>query len=117
MYIKKYNLEDVKSIHDGSFEIPNDLVNPFQVMSEDNRIITAGGIKLIPEIVLITDKQSPVLDRKLALNVALDYMLHDAKELGFSNLHVFVNDQVWKHRLLRTGFKLATGDCLILGVD
>ncbi len=90
-------------------------INTFQIVDDNDRIITAGGVRLIPEIILITDKEAPVLDRKSALTLALDFMRHDAKAFHFDNLHVFVDDEKWKHRLLREGFHPSKGECLIIG--
>ncbi len=105
-YANEFSLPDFGSNH---------FVSRFQITS-DKSIITTGGFRLIPEIILITDKDAPVLDRKLALYTSLDYMINIAKQQEFDCLHAFVQNEQWKQRLIRTGFKHSKGECLVLGV-
>lgn len=117
------NIDQVNKIYDKHYKtdfskpdfVNDQFVSVFQVDIKD-QIVTAGGIRLIPEIVLVTDKDAPVLNRKLALTEAIDFMVYHAQQLNYSGLHAFVEDELWARRLQRTGFKTAKGQCLILEV-
>ncbi len=119
------NYEELEKLHenqyDHEFTLPNfgdeNFKCRFQILDEDTgRTITTGGIRLIPEIILVTDKDAPVLDRKIALYTALDYMINQAQQMGFTELHAFVQDSQWKQRLKRTGFHSPKGECLVINI-
>lgn len=124
MIIKDFDEYKVREIHEkyykDEFSMPEfftpHFMDRFQVENEEGRIITAGGFRVIPEMILITDKDAPVLDRRIALLEALDLMIKHAQLLGFNHLHAFVQDRKWNDRLRRTGFHPPKGECLILEV-
>lgn len=124
MIIQGLDLYTAKDIHkkyyEKEFEFPqfgtDTFINKFQITNENDKVITAGGIRLIPEIILMTDKDAPVLDRRLALYTALDYMIYNAKQMNYDGLHAFVQDQKWSTRLKRTGFHNTKGEALVLNI-
>lgn len=118
------HLKDLDRIHEiytkhysNEFHCPsfNEFYNPFQV-SMGGKLVTAGGIRLIPEMILITDKDVPVLERRIALNVALDVVIKQTKDAGYIGMHAFVKPGKWKERMIKEGFRPAEGDCLIYEV-
>lgn len=122
IHITELNQNIVREIHEryyrNEFRYPDfsKFPNAFQLINDDGRVITAGGFRLIPEIVLITDTDAPVLDRKLALTSALDFMIYGAQRMGFTELHAFVQNDKFSERLKRTGFHSPAGECLVLEI-
>lgn len=122
IHITEINYTIVKEIHkkfyNDEFRYPDfsKFPNAFQLINDDGLVVTAGGFRLIPEIVLITNKDAPVLDRKLALTSALDFMIYGAQRMGFSELHAFVQNDKFSERLKRTGFHSPAGECLVLEI-
>lgn len=122
MKICPLELERVKEIHAkyhaDEFPLPDfdKFSTKFQVINETNRIITAGGFRLIPEAILLTNKDASVLDRRIALYDALDQMIFHCEVLGLTGLHAFVKDADWAKRLKRTGFHTIEGEGLVLDI-
>ncbi len=87
----------------------------FEVV-EGNKVVTAGGIRAIPELILMTDLETPVRDRKTALYTALDFSIYGMQKLRFDSIHAFVQDRKWEERLIRTGFHKTKGNALVLGI-
>ncbi len=108
---------DTHYSHEFSFpDFTSQFMYNFEVVDDSGEIITGGGIKLIPEIVLMTDKTQNVLDKRLALYTALDFSIYTAQQLHFDSLHCFVKDDSWGRRLKKTGFKPILGEGLILQI-
>ena len=90
---------------------------PFGIVGDDDRIILAGGIKLLAEIVLVTDKSQPVKTRYEALLQAMGSSIHIGKDLGFSEMFAFVNnDDKYTRILERHGFSLMEAKTLRLNI-
>lgn len=118
------NLTDVdrvneiyKKHYENEFPKPNffgpQVISKFQV-TEHDKIIVVGGVRLIPEIIILTDKDAPVLSRRTALMTALDFMVFQAQIKGFDNLHAFTKDEKWANRLKKSGFYTAGGEALVI---
>lgn len=115
--------EKLKKIHalfySEEFEFPNFLKNflcAFVVEDDNGNIITAGGVRNIPELILITDKSKSVRDRKLGLLEALQISNYVCKHWKHKHIHVFVQEDNWLKRLLRSGFRKPKGQPVIIDV-
>ena len=84
------------------------------VVEDSSGIICAGGIKPILEMVMLTDKDKPVIDRKHAIMIMLCNSVQTSQNLGHHQLHAFVQEEKWKSRLEKTGFKPTKGQSLVL---
>lgn len=110
--IVKEDFEQLRSIYDryykDDFPFPDFLKHylaAFIITDEDEQIVTAGGIRVIAEVVAITDKSLSLRKRVRALkefNVASQFI---AASNGFNNLNAFVKGSDWKSQLKRVGFK------------
>src|SRR4029077_13259256 len=96
-----------KKYYETQFPFP-DFMNylcAFVVCDDQNRIVTAGGIKLMAEALLITDKNMPLMTRSKAfreMRAALEFM---ARTRDFNNLYAFIKDDPsWSTILKRVGF-------------
>ena len=85
----------------------------FEVRDQHDQLITGGGIKLVPELVVITDMEQSVTDRNIALKTALNFSSYALRKEGFHELHAFVQGQKWTERLLKTGFRPTRGTLLV----
>jgi hypothetical protein len=84
------------------------------VIEDEQGIITAGGIRMIPECALITDlTRDPVTRIK-----ALYKMLHASKFVcqknGFDQMFAWSQNPKYTRRLTRNGFRFPQGQSLIL---
>lgn len=85
---------------------------------ECKNIIVAGGVKLVAEAVVVTDKNFPKKTRFDALFQALGSISIIAKEIHHNQIHVFVNnDENYVKILQRFGFKLLDAKLLILDLE
>lgn len=75
----------------------------FAVTEDDGRIITAGGIRLICEAVLLTDKSLPIRTRRKALLQLIEANKFVAGQCGYNNLNAFVGPGDWQNQLIRGG--------------
>jgi hypothetical protein len=87
----------------------NNLLKPQVVTDDDNTIVSAGGIELIPEGVLITNKDKSELMRGRALKLQLSIMSATCHQFGYSDLHAFVSDDdpIWIRALKLYDFQSA----------
>ena len=114
------DLENIKMIHDehykNEFEFPDfsKFTGVFVAEDDDNRIVTAGGIKPIIESVIITDKSYNVNERVRALHKILDISEFMTRAQGFDQLHCFVQDELWCRQLENHKFQATKGRSLVL---
>jgi hypothetical protein len=83
---------------------------------ENERLITAGGVRLIPEVVIVTDQENSVRERRAALYYMLQTSLYIAGNNGYDSIHAFVQDEGWLRHLLKVGFKPTVGTSVVMGV-
>lgn len=118
--IQKTDFNQVKIIHEryykNEFVLP-DFVTHFKsafVVEDDIGIISVCGLREIAEAVAITDKSRSVLIRKEALLQQLDGLAVVADIANYHEIHAFVQDDIWEHRLRRVGFRPTKGKALVL---
>lgn len=110
--IQKNDFGAIHSIWDkfykDQFPFPDFLnyICAFVVCDDNDKIVTAGGIRPIAEVLLITDKSALPRTRIKALveiKQANEFM---ARTKGFNNLYAFIKDDAaWQAILERIGFK------------
>src|SRR5574338_1452047 len=84
------------------------------IESDSGEIISAGGIRPLTEIVLVTNKDFSVRERRAALYNMLAACMFSANKLSIDSLHAFVQDDAWIKHLKRVGFKDTIGKSLYL---
>ena len=94
----------------GSLEF-TDFVSPhsnylcaFTVLGNDGRIVTTGGVRVIPEVTLITDKERSVRERVMALRQVLSVAGFITRDANFSWLHAVTDDPIWANQMQEAGF-------------
>jgi len=114
------DIEKLREIHNSfysdKFEFPDFLHNylcAFIVTDDNNQIITGGGVRLIPEAVIVTDLQSNVDERRKALYQVLDACEFITKKADFDRLYAATHDEKWTKHLSKVGFH-SRGNFLVL---
>lgn len=120
--LKESDLPKIQEIHKnfyaGEFDLEEMFSNSiglFAITDENDKIICVGGVRPIAEVVLITDKNRTVKERRSALLKVLDASEFVAKNSGFDQIHIFVKDEDWVRHLMKTevGFKPTVGKALV----
>lgn len=89
----------------------------FASVDAQDKIICAGGIRSIMEMIIVTDKSVPLNERQVALYDMLTTAGKSTKEAGYNQLHCFVQDEKWARYLIRhVGFKPTVGQALVIKV-
>lgn len=112
---------ELKKIHEkfykDEFEFPDFARFLFSfVVTDNNGIISAGGIRLIPEAILITDKDRSVRIRKAALLSILTALAFITDKEGYDQIHAFIQDRSWEKHLKKMGFQDCKGHALYLNL-
>lgn len=81
---------------------------------EDNKPIIIGGVRTLTEMVIVTDKEASVRERREALYKSLDVATYLCNTNNYPELHSFVQDDIYMRVLLRRGFKIAKGTALVI---
>lgn len=84
------------------------------VRDEHGAVITAGGVRTIAESIIITDKDYPIEARLAALKQMQGAQAYLAQQVGYDQLHAFVQDEKWLTHLKKHGFKDCIGKALYL---
>lgn len=121
--MNKMDLPELKAIHEKfyktEFNFPDFMKNflcTFVIVDDTtNDIILGGGVKLIAESVLITNKNYPPRIRKDALLTARDISMYFINRAELEGLHAFVQDEQWLRQLKKYGFRSTKGTPVIYG--
>lgn len=121
--LRQTDIDELKRIHDkfykDEFTFPdffNKFLCSFVIISEDDRIISGGGVRPIAESILVTNKDIPVRIRREALYRMLDASSYVAKTSGYDQLHAFIQSYSWEQQLMKIGFKTCKGNALFLNI-
>ena len=87
----------------------------FAVTQRNGQLVVAGGVKLIPEVIFLTDKDLSPRVRLEALLQALGSSTMIAQGMKYRQLHAFVNnDEQYVKHMKKFGFKKLEADLLML---
>ena len=126
MNIRAITLKDIEILKDlhyrfykDEFEFPdflNNFLSSFVVTDDNDKIIIGGGVRLITESVIVTDKNYPIKDRRLALLEILRASMFTAARENYNELHAFVQDDKWMRHLKTHGFRDTKGKALVINL-
>ena len=123
--LDEQSFNQIKEIHNKYFSDQFDLNDLFNnkildqivVCDDNNKVITYGGIKLLFEVVAVTDLNRSARDRKQALIKMLDVIISIAEKKKFEQIHCFPTfNEKWTEHLKDIGFKQTKGTALYLNV-
>ena len=119
----KRDKEQISRIHQefykSEFELSqlDNLTCGFASVDAEDKVICAGGIKSIMEMIIVTDKNVDLSKRQLALYDMFKTAGYLTKSAGYPMLHAFVQDEKWARYLIKhVGFKPTVGQSLVIGV-
>lgn len=125
MNIRSFIPEDsnrLKEIHEkyykDEFKLEDFLTcNTAMSILDDNKdIITTVGFRHFVEIIGITNKDKSPRLRREALLEALRALKFAIGQQNHTQLHAFVQDEIWLNQLKRVGFKSCKGSALFLEI-
>lgn len=88
-------------------------LSTFLISNDDGTMITAGGVKLFSEIVLITDTEQSQRDRHDALKLALQTSRFVSQSAGHNNLYASAKGE-WANILRKVGFNDSADNNLVI---
>lgn len=106
----KTDLDRIREIHEkyykNEFPFPNlDHFMSFLVAYEGSKIIAAGGVRSIAELIVITDQDTPIFSRKRNLTDLLWHSKTVASAFGYSHLYSHSEGAEWIKAQKLIGFK------------
>lgn len=121
--IEVSDLEAIKKIwenhYKNEFEFPDFVTNylcSFVVVDENDNIIAISGLRTIVECVTLTNKVYNLEVKLEALNRVLTVSGHLTSQLGYDQIHAFVQDKVWEEFMKKAGFHSTKGSALVINV-
>lgn len=116
--IQSKDIDGLRKIYEKDyrmFEFPNfyDFVCAFVICDDQDNIISGGGIRLIPEAVIATDKSYSVKDRRMALYYMLDACKFIVEAEKLDKIYAVTKDIKWGKHLEKIGFH-SRGTMLVL---
>ena len=120
--IEPDDFDKIRQIHEKFYKDEFDLPDFCQnficnfVIENDGTIVTVGGLRTIAEIIYVTNKDLSVRLRRRGMIEGLNASRFFARNLGYDQLHVFVQDKDYERQLLNRGFSVCKGDALVTGV-
>lgn len=125
MDIRVFTLGDLKRVEEihakyfaEEFELPNfseHFMGSFIV--EDNKeIIVAGGVRVIAELIAVTDMAQSVKKRVQALKEATRAGMFLCKMNNLDQLHCFVQGDKWANQVQTVNFRPTKGQALVIDV-
>lgn len=88
----------------------------FTIATDEDIPVIVGGVKAIAEIIIITDKEVSVKNRREALYRTLEASAHLAHLSGFNQIHCAIQDPVYERHLKKIGFNPVKGSFLYLNI-
>ena len=85
----------------------------FVVTTDNDEIITVGGVKNILESIVMTDKSFSPRIRKDALFYILEGSIYFVDRSGHNELHCYVQGDNWVKILNKVGFRPTKGQSLV----
>lgn len=84
-------------------DFSKDYICAFTV-EDDDGIITTGGVRVIAEACLITDKDKSIRSRVEALKEVLLAIKFIVREFNFDRIHAVTDDPTWANQMKEHGF-------------
>lgn len=104
------DLIKIKELHDkyySEFEFPDfsHIWRGFVIEDESDEIVMAGGVEIMGEALLVSNKSKSRIKLGKALVVAQGACAYTCNRLRIRNLHAFVNNSEYARHLVKHGFQ------------
>jgi len=120
--LQESDISQLREIHSCHFadEFPfedflQNIIASFVVVDND-QIIAASSVRKIAESIVITNKDASPRKRVHALSQILQADMFACARNDYSQLHAFVQDNIWLRHLLKIGFRPTKGSALVLNL-
>lgn len=115
------DLEKIKEINEIGFpdlELPDfkKMLGGFIIEDENNEIVMAGGIKLISECLLVTNKNMSRIKIGKALVIAQGACIHTSLSFNIKDIYAFTHNEDYTRHLIKHGFIEKEGKTLLMGL-
>jgi hypothetical protein len=115
------DIDKIRKVHERWYpdlEMPDfdDMFSAFIIEDENNEMIMAGGVQMLAEALLVTDKNKSRIKIGKALVVAQGACLHTCQEFGIKELLALVDNEDYARHLIRHGFVHRDQLVLSLGI-
>ena len=84
------------------------------IIDNENGYVTAGGVRLAAESIILTDKAVAPIIKVKALHQMLAQQAHVCGKLGVDQLHCWIDDEHYSKHLQEHGFVKSKGEFLVL---
>lgn len=103
------DIETIRKLHEKNYpelEFPDftKMLSSF-IIEDNNDIIMTGGVKLISEALLITNKDMSRIKIGKALVIAQGACIHIAKKFNINNVYAFSDNNDYIRHLIKHGFE------------
>lgn len=125
MLIRTFTVEDLKRVEEiharyfaDEFELPN-FIEGFLgsfVIEDKDEVILVGGVRVIAELLCVTDKSQPAKKRVIALKEATRAGKFICKINSLDQLHCFVQGEKWTEQVKTVDFRPTKGQALVIDV-
>jgi len=85
----------------------------FTVTDDSDKVIVMGGVRFIPEVVILTDKTAAFKHKAKAVRLIDQAIRFVSLKAGLNNLHAFIQEDSWLKVLLRKGYRLTKGTAIV----
>lgn len=89
----------------------------FTVTDDEDNIVTIGGVRLIPEIVIVTDQTKNKKLRSKAVRLIDQAIKFVSRRAGIRQLHAFIQEESWLQVLFRNGYRPTKGIGIVTDLD
>lgn len=122
-YDSSTDLDQITKIYEKHFKVEfgempdfNKMFECAFVIEKHDKIILAGGVRSIAEVILLTDLEQSNFTRVKALKQALNISQYIGRRVGYDMLHAFIQDDKWRDHLITEGFLPTKGKSLFLEI-
>lgn len=117
--MKLQPIRDIRSLPEQSL-IPKRYADGLEVLSDKDKVVAAGFIRLTSEVIVVMDRAAPTIERVAALELLIGAGVYSSQKLKLTDMHAFLTGPAEKQlgRLLKRkyGFVSHTGEVLVLNI-
>lgn len=120
--IRRDDLDELRDIHDRGYpdlELPkwHELLGAFVIEDENKKIVMAGGVELIGEAFITTNKDINRIKIGRALILAQNMSEYISRFSGVKELYAFTDDENYIKHLIQHGFKKREETALYMRIE
>lgn len=108
------DLEQIRNFHNLDFPLPDFEKSVVSAVVEDEgRIVAAGAVEALAEANFVSDLSTTVKTRLLSMDRLMSFAVHGSRQVGYTQLHVFTNEDMARILMKHFGFEPCRGIALV----